>query len=100
MKRNPLKAAIAQQEQREQKTIAPVAEPSPAQAKETASRQASRVGRVFVGGYFAPEVQTEMKIIAAQERTTVQELVAEGINAVFARRQKPQIASLSPQDNG
>jgi hypothetical protein len=52
---------------------------------------------VLIGGHFSPEVQTELKVLAAQERTTVQQLVAEGINAVFARRHKPQIAALSPQ---
>lgn len=57
----------------------------------------SRVGRVLIGGHFAPEVQTELKVLAAKERTTVQQLVAEGINAVFALRHMPQIAALSPQ---
>jgi hypothetical protein len=50
----------------------------------------------LIGGHFAPEVQTELKVLAAQERTTVQQLVAEGINSVFARRHKPQIAALTP----
>jgi len=57
----------------------------------------SRAGRVLIGGHFAPEVQTELKILAARERTSVQSLIAEGINAVFARRHKPQIATISPQ---
>lgn len=57
----------------------------------------SRAGRVLVGGHFAPEVQTELKVLAAIERTSIQALIAEGINAVFARRQRPQIAELSPQ---
>ncbi len=57
----------------------------------------SRVGRVLIGGHFAPEVQTELKVLAAQERTSVQALIAEGINAVFARRHKSQIARLTPQ---
>ena len=52
---------------------------------------------MLIGGHFAPEVQTELKVLAAQERTSVQALIAEGINAVFARRQKPQIAELTPQ---
>jgi len=52
---------------------------------------------VLIGGHFAPEVQTALKIVAAEERTSVQSLIAEGINAVFARRHKAQIASLSSQ---
>ena len=57
----------------------------------------SRVGRVLIGGHFAPEVQTALKIVAAEERTSIQSLLAEGINAVFARRHKAQIAALSAQ---
>ena len=52
----------------------------------------SRSGRVLVGGHFAPEVQTALKVMAAEERTTVQALLAEGINTVFAKRHKPEIA--------
>lgn len=63
----------------------------------TPSRAPSREGRVLVGAHFAPEVQTALKIIAAQERTTIQELLAEGIDAVFAKRGKPEIASLPAQ---
>ncbi|HSU55343.1 MAG TPA: ribbon-helix-helix domain-containing protein [Candidatus Dormibacteraeota bacterium] len=54
----------------------------------------SRSGRVLVGGHFAPEVQTALKIIAAEERTTIQSLLAEAINTVFAKRGKPQIADI------
>ena len=54
----------------------------------------SRLGRVLIGGHFAPEVQTALKILAAEERTTVQALLAEAINLVLARRGKPEIAGL------
>ena len=54
----------------------------------------SRTGRVLVGGHFAPEVQIALKIIAAEERTTIQALLAEGINTVFAKRHKPEIAEI------
>lgn len=55
----------------------------------------SRSGRVLVGGHFAPEVQTALKVIAAEERTTVQALLTEAINMVFAKRHKPEIAKIS-----
>ena len=54
----------------------------------------SRSGRVLIGGHFAPEVQTALKIIAAEERTTMQALLAEAINTVFAKRHKPEIAEI------
>jgi hypothetical protein len=59
------------------------------------SDRPSRNGRVLVGGHFAPEVQTALKIVAAQERTTVQALLAEGINTIFASRGKPEIAEFT-----
>jgi hypothetical protein len=68
----------------------------PAQTVPKASPRSSRFGRVLVGGHFAPEVQTALKVIAAEERTTVQALLAEGINTVFARRHKPEIAAVLP----
>jgi len=61
----------------------------------TTSARPSRSGRVLVGGHFAPEVQTALKIVAAQERTTVQALLAEGINTIFAKRGKPEIAEFA-----
>ena len=54
----------------------------------------SRTGRVLIGGHFAPEVQKALKIIAAEESTTIQALLAEAINTVFAKRQKPEIAEI------
>jgi hypothetical protein len=59
----------------------------------------SRSGRVLVGGHFAPEVQTALKIVAAEERTTVQALLAEGINTIFAKRGKPEIAEFTAVGN-
>jgi hypothetical protein len=85
-KQNPLSRGLKQQERNA----------APAPDKSRVSKAApSRAGRVLIGGHFAPEVQTELKVLAAQERTTVQALLAEGINAVFARRHKPQIADLT-----
>lgn len=59
----------------------------------------SRNGRVLVGAHFAPEVQRALRMIAAEEGTTIQALLAEGINTVFAKRQKPEIADLSTPTN-
>lgn len=101
-KPNPLSQGLSQQVRQ----AAPAAVAAPAAPSSTTADAApratkavppSRAGRVLIGGHFAPEVQTELKVLAAQERTTVQQLVAEGLNAVFARRHKPQIAALSPQ---
>jgi len=97
-KPNPLSQGLSQQ-LRQASPAVPVAVPKavePNVARVTKSVPPSRAGRVLIGGHFAPQVQTELKVLAAQERTTVQQLVAEGINAVFARRHRPQIAELTP----
>lgn len=75
--------------------VLPAPSSKPAAVRTAAAR--SREGRVLVGGHFAPEVQTALKIIAAEERTTIQALLAEGINTVFAKRHKPEIAEFSAQ---
>jgi hypothetical protein len=70
------------------------AAPTPAADRPRTSTQRSRDGRVMIAGFFAPEVQIAIKMLAVEERTTVQQLIGEGINAVFARRGKPEIAGL------
>lgn len=39
-----------------------------------------------------PEVITQLKILAVQEDTTLQDLVCEGLNQVFKSRGKPALA--------
>lgn len=94
-KQNPLSRALKSQSTPAEPSIEPIAS---VDVSPPAKRAPSRVGRVLIGGHFVPDVQIELKVIAAQERTSVQALLAEGINAVFARRHKPQIATLSTKD--
>ncbi len=96
---NPLTQGLKQHQARQAEPMpAAVAAPAAKAAQSPAKRvPPSRVGRVLIGGHFAEQVQTELKVLAAIERTSVQALLAEGINAVFARRHKPQIATLTPQ---
>ncbi len=96
---NPLTQGLNQQIRRAE----PVAAAPVTVANQTTASKGvppSRVGRVLIGGHFAPEVQTALKIVAAEERTSIQALLTEGINAVFAKRHKAQIASLSAQPSG
>jgi hypothetical protein len=90
-KPNPLTQGL------EQRAPVRIVATSAAQPAKTAGPSAvpSRSGRVLVGGHYAPEVQTALKIIAAEERTTVQALLAEGINMLFAKRHKPEIAEFT-----
>ena len=45
-----------------------------------------------IGGYFDPAVARQIKSLAAEEDTTVQELVAEALDLLFKSRGKPAIA--------
>ena len=80
-KPNPL----AQGLERQAPARVPASSAQPRKPQKGNTAVPSRTGRVLVGGHFAPEVQTALKVIAAEERTTVQALLAEGINTVFAK---------------
>ena len=42
--------------------------------------------------HVAPDVRTQVKVLAAQRGTTVHALVCEGLNATFAKYGQPEIA--------
>lgn len=88
-KPNPLAQGLNQA----RRAAAPVMT-APDTAAVSRSGAGSRLGRVLIGGHFASEVQRALRIIAAEEGTTMQALLAEGINTVFAKRGKPEIAGL------
>ena len=56
------------------------------------SRAPVRVGRRQIAGWFAPEVARQLHMIALEEDTTLQALMAEAFNDVFTKRGKPPIA--------
>jgi hypothetical protein len=93
-KKNPLAQGLELTTSRAANDPTPAA-PEPAAVVAKGKRAPSRVDRVLIGGFFAPEVQRALKIAAAEEGTTIQALLTEAIDTVFAKRGKPQIASLS-----
>lgn len=52
----------------------------------------SRVGKSNVTGYFPPAVKKQLRILAADRDTTIQDLLAEALNDLFAKHGKPEIA--------
>ena len=66
------------------KSRAPAPEP-PAPAR---SSSASKPGgkRKHVGGYFSPAVAKQLRLLASEEETTVQELLTEALTLLFAKR--------------
>ena len=89
MKRPGLKAALslAVGDQK----AAPDA-PDPELISGGSSRAPVRVGRRQIAGWFAPEVARQLHMIAVEEDTTLQAIMAEAFNDVFAKRGKPRIA--------
>ena len=71
------------------------ADPAPSSTRKAQS--ASRDGKSFIGGYFPPEVARQVRILAAEQGTTIQLLTAEALNHLFAAYGKPQIASSGEQ---
>lgn len=93
-KSNPLTQGLAGQRQKSQNASEAVDRTTVGDSARP-SVVPSRIGRVLIGAHFAPEVQVALKMLAAEKRTTVQSLLAKGIDMVFASYGKPQIAEMS-----
>jgi hypothetical protein len=57
-----------------------------------AYQQPGRKGKAGLLSYHDPAVIQQLKVMAAELGTTQQRLIAEGLNHVFAKHGKPQIA--------
>ena len=53
-----------------------------------------RAHKSNVTGYFPPEVKKQLRILAAERETTIQALLAEAMNDIFAKYGKLEIAPL------
>ena len=54
----------------------------------------SREGKSNVTGYFDPAVKRQLRILAAEQDTTIQALLGEALNDLFAKCGKPEIVSV------
>lgn len=54
--------------------------------------QASRIGKAPITVFLEPQVRRQLKMLAAEQDTTVQELFARAVNALFAEFKKGEIA--------
>lgn len=61
-------------------------------AKPQKSRKSAGGERRQLSIRLEPEVIQQLKLLAVQEETTLQDLVCEGLNAVFQGRAKPPLA--------
>lgn len=60
--------------------------PGPPQPSPAAPPKKNNGKRKHIGGYFAPEVARQLRILASEEETTVQELLTEALRLLFHNR--------------
>ena len=73
-------------------TSEPVESLPASKGKSKPAPQPSRKGKKAVVGYFDPAVSRQLKQIALDEETNVQEVLKEAINDLFLKKGKPPIA--------
>ena len=56
------------------------------------TQTATKPKKKHIGGYFPPDVYQQLKILCAEKDMTTQEVLTEGLNAVFRMHDKPPIA--------
>jgi hypothetical protein len=80
-------------------------EKQPAEQKETESQatggkrgphyRPGRENKRNVTGYFPPEVKHQLRLLCAEQDTTIQEMLAEALNDLFAKYGKAEIAPVN-----
>lgn len=55
----------------------------------------SKTGKVNVTGYFDPEVKSSLRLVQAKSGKTIQDILAEALNDVFAKYKVPETAPKS-----
>lgn len=63
--------------------------------KTTIARASGREGTRLIAGHFDPAVARQLKLLAAEEDTTVQALLAEALDLLFVKKGKGRLAALS-----
>ncbi|GBR12129.1 ribbon-helix-helix domain-containing protein [Acetobacter oeni] len=70
--------------------------PTPSPKPDISSRKPTlngRKGTKLIGGHFSPEVSAQLRIIAAEEGTTVQSLLGEALDDLFVKKGRSRIVS-------
>jgi len=73
---------------------------TPTEATTARAAAASRQGTKLIGGHFAPEVSTQLRILAAEEGTTMQRLLAARKGKVMPRDCKGTDDDATPVGRG
>ncbi len=96
MARTGLQAALRESAKGRAPAPAPSTPPPPA-TDEGRARQPSRVGKVNVTGYFPPEVKASLRLVQARRGGTIQGILAEALNDLFAKYGVPETAPLAEE---
>lgn len=79
--------------------VAAVQETAPVEAPAAPSPkpavQPSRQGTKAITGHYPPAVRYQLKVLAAEKGRTMEDMLAEGLNMLFAAYGKPEIAPSS-----
>ena len=86
-----LRRAILDQASRGDAGPAPGPEPEPPAPRPGASPPPSRAGKASVTAYFAPAVRRQLRRLAADRDTTLQALLGEAVNDLFAKHGLPEL---------
>jgi len=68
------------------------ATPPKHESSERPAGQPSRVGKTNVTGYFPPEVKASLRLVQARRGGTIQDILAEALNDLFAKYGVPESA--------
>ena len=86
-----LRRAILDQASRGDAGPAPAQEPEPPARRPGASPPPSRAGKASITAYFAPAVRRQLRRLAADRDTTLQALLGEAVNDLFAKHGLPEL---------
>lgn len=98
MSKRPNLSALAEAAGSVRAARQPEATPQSADAVEPrpSTRKApSRIGDVQVAGYYPQQVRVQLKILAAEQGRSMESMIAEALNDLFAKYGKPEIAPAS-----
>jgi hypothetical protein len=78
-----------------EESVAPHKKMAPARSEPKADKffRPSREGRKLIAGHFPPKTAKQLKILAAEEETTVQALLEEALELLFVKKGRAVIRS-------
>lgn len=77
--------------QAEESVTTAAAEPVAKAKAKTSKKQSSRAGQKHIGGYYPPECLKALKLIAAEDEITLEDVIATAMNQFLSSRGKAPI---------